>query len=281
VTSEAHLKELGNFFKARRGELSADIVGSHAITGRRRVPGLRREEVAALAGISVDYYKRLEQGRIQPSASVLGALGRVMDLTDDECDYVFELAGRPIDVARRVVQTVQPQLRRLLDDLTATPGMILGRRMDILAWNPLAAALICDFAKLPPPQRNYAHVLFTGPSMKSLYPDWDDVALNCVATLRRQAVACPDDPQLTELVEELSAHDADFRRWWAEHRVAPRGGGTKVLNHPAVGELVLDWDTLVCSVDPDQQLVIWTAEPATTSRERLSALALSLQTVGA
>ena len=280
MTSSAQLTELGSFFKARRGELNSASAGLPAGNGQRKVPGLRREEVATLADISVDYYKRLEQGRIQPSISVLTALTRVMNLTDDERDYVLELAGRQMLVPRRTVQTVQPQLRRLLDDLTATPGMILGRRMDILAWNQLAAALICDFTKIPAPQRNYARVLFTDPSMKTLYPKWDEVALNCIATLRRQAAASPDDPQLGALVDELSACDDFFRRWWAAHRVAPRGGGTKVLNHPVVGEVTLDWDTLVCSIDPEQQLVIWTAAPGTRSHQALSILSAHAEVVG-
>ncbi len=280
VTSSAHLTELGSFFKARRGELSSTSAGIPAGNGQRKVPGLRREEVATLADISVDYYKRLEQGRIQPSISVLTALTRVMNLTDDERDYVLELAGRQMPVPRPTAQTVQPQLRRLLDDLTATPGMILGRRMDILAWNQLAAALICDFGKIPAPQRNYARVLFTDPSMRTLYPKWDEVALNCIATLRRQAAASPDDPQLGALVDELSACDDFFRRWWAAHRVAPRGGGTKVLNHPVVGEVTLDWDTLVCSIDPEQQLVIWTAAPGTRSHQALSILSAHAEVVG-
>ncbi len=279
MTSSARLTELGSFFKARRSKLNSASAGLPAGNGQRKVPGLRREEVATLADISVDYYKRLEQGRIQPSISVLTALSRVMNLTDDERDYVLELSGRQILAPRPTVQTVQPQLRRLLDDLTATPGMILGRRLDILAWNRLAAALICDFTKIPTPQRNYARVLFKDPSMRTLYPQWDEVALNCIATLRRQAAASPDDPQLGALVDELSACDDFFRRWWAAHRVAPRGGGTKVLDHPVVGELSLDWDTLVCSIDPDQQLVIWTAEKGTRSHQALSILSAHAEVV--
>ena len=279
MATSAHLKELGQFFKVRRSELSSVGLGLPAVNGQRRVPGLRREEVAALADMSIDYYKRLEQGRIQPSVSVLRALARVMNLSDAERDYVLELAGKQLDAPRPAVQTVQPHLRRLLDDLTATPGMILGRRLDILAWNPLAAALIYDFTKIPAPQRNYARVLFTQPSMKELYPDWDDVALNCIATLRRQTAAYLDDPELGALIDELSSCDDFFRRWWAAHRVAPRGGGTKVINHPMVGELILDWDTLVCSVDPDQQLVIWTAEAGSHSYDALTTLCARTEVV--
>lgn len=137
MTSNVHLNELGEFLKARRAELTPRTAGLPETDGPRRVTGLRREEVAFLAAISTDYYTRLEQGRIQPSAQVLAALVRVLQLGDDQREYLFRLAGRETArPRRRAVQKVDPQLRRLLDDLTATPGMVLGRRMDILAWNP-------------------------------------------------------------------------------------------------------------------------------------------------
>ncbi|WP_322761943.1 helix-turn-helix transcriptional regulator [Frankia sp. Cr2] len=274
MTSDAHLNELGEFLKARRAELSPRTVGLPDIGGPRRVPGLRREEVAQLAAISNDYYTRLEQGRIQPSAPVLAAIARVLRLGDDQRDYVFELAGKHTGgPRRRAAQKVQPQLRRMLDDLTATPGMVLGRRMDILAWNSLAAALIVDFAEIPEKKRNYVRLLFSDPAMKMLYPDWETPARNCVAQLRMQAAKYPDDPRLIALVGELSVRDADFRQWWGAHHVAARGGGTKVLNHPVAGELILDWDTLIATTDPEQELVIWTAQPGTPSYDGLRFLA--------
>ncbi|WP_406480902.1 helix-turn-helix domain-containing protein [Streptomyces sp. NBC_01615] len=270
MTSDAHLNELGEFLRARRAELSPRTVGLPESGGPRRVSGLRREEVALLAAISTDYYTRVEQGRMRPSAPVLATIARVLHLGDDQRDYLFELAGKEAGrPRRRSVQKIQPQLQRLLNDLTATPGMVLGRRDDILAWNHLAAALVTDFGKIPEKKRNYVRLLFTDPAMKSLYADWEGVARGTVAQLRREAARYADDPRLTALVGELSVQDAHFRQWWGAHRVAARTVGTKTLNHPVAGELVLDWDTLTCSTDPDQQLVIWSAEPGTPSYEGL------------
>ncbi|MFF2775983.1 helix-turn-helix domain-containing protein [Streptomyces sp. NPDC058052] len=266
--------ELGAFLKARRAELSPGAVGLPETVGRRRVNGLRREEVALLAAISTDYYARIEQGRIQASSPVLYALARVLRLDDDQRAYLLELAGRPpARAARRTSQRVQPRLRRLLDDLGTTPGIVLGRRMDILAWNPLAAALVGDFSSIPEKNRNYIRMLFTDPGMRELFADWTNVAHTCVAQLRMEAAKDPGNPRLAALVGELSVRDADFRRWWAAHHVAVRGVGTKVLRHPVVGELTLDWDTLVPTVDADQQLVVWTAEPGSPSHDALRILA--------
>ncbi|MEV5978419.1 helix-turn-helix transcriptional regulator [Streptomyces sp. NPDC052114] len=266
--------ELGAFLKARRAELSPTAAGLPETGGRRRVSGLRREEVAVLASISTDYYTRIEQGRMQASASVLHTLARVLHLDDDQRAYMLELAGRPpARPARRTPQKAQPRLRRLLADLGTTPGIVLGRRMDILAWNPLAAALVADFSSIPEKNRNYIRMLFTDPRMRELYADWDNVAHTCVAQLRMEAARDPDNPRLAALVGELSVQDADFRRWWAAHHVAVRGVGTKVMRHPVVGELTLDWDTLAPTVDADQQLVVWTAEPGSPSHDALRILA--------
>ena len=274
MTRDAHLNELGEFLRARRAELSPRAVGLPDTGTPRRVPGLRREEVAQLAAISTDYYTRLEQGRIQASAPVLGAITRVLHLNDDQCDYLFGLAGRNISrPRRRSGQKVQPQLRRLLDDLTATPAVVMGRRMDVLAWNSLAAALVTDFGQIPEKHRNYIRLIFTDPAVRALYSDWETVARTCVAQLRMEAAKYPDDPRLTALVGELSVQDPHFRRWWAAHHVATLSVGTKVFHHPVAGDLTLDWDTLTASTDPDQQLVIWTAEPGTPSHDALRILA--------
>ncbi|KOT95009.1 XRE family transcriptional regulator [Streptomyces sp. NRRL F-5755] len=274
MTSSAHRNELGEFLKARRGELTPRAVGLPDSGAPRRVKGLRREEVAQLAAISTDYYTRLEQGRMQASASVLEVLARVLHLDDDQRAYLYELAGKDhARPRRRARQRVQPQLRRLLDDLGSTPAMVLGRRVDILAWNTLAAALVTDFAAIPEKRRNYARILFTDPAMKRLYADWETVARTCVAQLRMEAAKYPTDPGLTELVGELSVQDRQFRQWWGEHRVATRNVGTKTLRHPVVGDLTLDWDTLTASTDPDQQLVIWTAEAGSPSHDALRVLA--------
>lgn len=265
--------ELGDFLKARRTELSPAAVGLPG-GGRRRVPGLRREEVALLASISPDYYTRLEQGRRRAAEAVLDALASALRLSEDERVYLFELsgkdAGRP---RRRPAQRVKPQLQSLLGDLTNTPAFVLGRCTDILAWNPLAAALFTDFALLPEKERNFIRLAFLDPAVRALYSDWNYVARACVAQLRMEAARDPGNPRLTTLVGELSVRDPDFRRWWGDHHVAARTAGTKTFHHPVVGELTLDWSTLTDAADPDQQLIALTAVPGTPSRDGLRLLA--------
>lgn len=273
-SSNTQRSELGDFLKARRSELTPAMVGLADPNSRRRVNGLRREEVALLASISTDYYTRLEQGRRQASREVLDIIAGVLRLDDDEREYMFELAGKDADrPRRRAPQRVEPQLERLLDDLTTTPAMVLGRRMDVLAWNPMATALFGDFAAIPDKQRNFVRQVFTDPAMRELYQDWAEVAQTGVAQLRMEAARDPKDPRLTNLVGELSVIDEDFRRWWGAHRVAVRGMGTKVLRHPVAGELTLDWSTLTCATDPDQQLITYTAARGTPSHDGLRILA--------
>ena len=271
MNSSAHRKELGQFLKARRAELSPRTVGLPETDRRRRVTGLRRDEVAVLASISTTYYTRLEQGRITPSAAVLSELVRVLHLSDDQRDQLFELAGKDGGgPRRRAPQKAHPRLLTVLNELSVAPGMILGRHLDILAWNPMAAALFgTDFAKIPAPRRNYVRRLFTDPAMRTLYADWQESARNSVAVLRQQAAACPDDLRLTALVGDLSVRDDQFRAWWGGRHVAPRAGGTKSFHHPVAGELTLGWDALTCVADPDQQLVVFAAEPDSRAYEGL------------
>jgi transcriptional regulator with XRE-family HTH domain len=270
-----NLNELGEFLKARRAELTPGDVGLPDSPQARRVVGLRREEVALLGAISTDYYTRLEQGRIQASGPVLGELAQVLRLNEDQRAYLFQLAGKDLlqRPYRRARQKVQPQLRRLLDDLTTTPAFVMGRRTEILAWNAMAAALVADFGQIPEKRRSYIRLLFTDPAMRTLYPDWENVARMAVAQLRMEAARAPGDPRMNALVGELSTRDEQFRTWWAAHLVAGRGVGTKHLNHPVVGALTLDWDTLSCAVDPEQHLIVWTAEPGSTSDDGLRLLA--------
>jgi transcriptional regulator with XRE-family HTH domain len=280
MAGDAQRTELGDFLQARRSELSPAEVGLPGTGHRRRVPGLRREEVAALASISTDFYTRIEQGRRRASKEVLSALARVLRLSADERDYVFELSGREQRPGRPAPQQAQPQLRRLLDDLTTTPAVVLGRRTDILAWNPMAAALFTDFGRLPEQQRNFVRLVFCDDGVRGLYPHWEYAARNGVAQLRREAAQDPDDPDLAALVDELSQRDKDFRRWWTAHQVAVRGTGTNQVRHPVVGELTLDWAALVCTADPNQQLFTWTAQPGTPSHDALRDLAARVNAGG-
>ncbi|WP_405444718.1 helix-turn-helix transcriptional regulator [Streptomyces erythrochromogenes] len=159
------------------------------------------------------------------------------------------------------------------DTVRAPPGRAGRRRMDILAWNPLAAALLTDFSQLTDKQRNYARLVFSDSEMRRRYANWEKVAPDCVAFLRMEDARHPDDPSLTELVGELSIKDPHFRQWWAAHNVAAQTTGVKTLRHPLVGELTLDWETLAVAADPDQQLVVWTAAPGTPSHDSLDFLA--------
>lgn len=271
MTSDEHRNELGEFLKARRAELSLRTVGLPDNGTPRRVAGLRREEVALLAKISTESYTRLEQGRIRPSASMLTTLARVLHLGDAHRDQLFALgateAGRP---RHRAVQKVRPQLRRLLDELAVAPALVLGRNMDVLAWNPLATALLTDFAAIPDRKRNLVRILFTDPGMKTLCGDWETSARGCVAQLRTQALKRPDDPRLAALVGELSMRDVQFRQWWGGPHTPYRAVGGKAFHHPVAGPLTLDWDAFPCGTD--QVLGVWTAEPGTPSYDRLRIL---------
>ncbi|MFJ4874087.1 helix-turn-helix domain-containing protein [Streptomyces sp. NPDC088745] len=288
MTGSAHLRELGEFLRHRRGELTPAQVGlpERAHT-RRRVRGLRREEVAELAAISTDYYVRIEQGRLAPSPPVLDSLARELRLDADQRTYAEGLVAQAARTGHRTTPRrsprphVHPHLTRLLGQLTTTPAIVFGPRLDILAWNPLAAELLCDFAAVPESERNYIRMVFTDPAMRDVYPDWEDVARTCVEVLRMEAGTHPADPALTALVGELAVADRQFRAWWAEHRVAHQDFGSKRIAHPAVGELTLDWDTFRYAGSPEQQLVLWSAEPGTPDAERLSALARGTARPGA
>ncbi|MGW8746574.1 helix-turn-helix domain-containing protein [Streptomyces sp. NPDC055794] len=266
-------KELGTFLKARRAELEPLQVGLPDTGPQRRVAGLRREEVAQLAAISVDYYTRVEQGRMQASVPVLEAIARALRLSDDQRTYLFELAGRPpIETPAPSDRAVPPHTRRLLDQLTESPVVVLSDTMDVLAWNRLAAALLTDFGQVPEEDRNYVWLLFNDPALRALYDDWESGAHACVAYLRMHTARRPDDPRLRRLLERM-AHHADFQHWWQTREVAVQGAGSKVFHHPVAGTLVLDWDTLTSSTSPQQHVVIWTAESGSPSEKGLRHLA--------
>ncbi|MGD1225809.1 helix-turn-helix domain-containing protein [Streptomyces krungchingensis] len=272
-TGAGDRKELGTFLKARRAELDPFQVDLPDTVTPRKVAGLRREEVAKLASISTDYYTRVEQGRMQASVPVLQALARALRLNDDQRAYLFDLAGRPPDEppapSRRAIA---PHTRRLLDQLTESPALVLSDTMDVLAWNRLAAALLTDFGQVPAEDRNYVWLLFNDPALRALYDDWHAGARACVAYLRMHTARHPDDPGLRDLLARMDPH-ADFQRWWQAREVAVQGTGNKVFHHPVAGTLVLDWDTLTSSTAPDQHIVVWTAQPGSPSEQGLRRLA--------
>jgi transcriptional regulator with XRE-family HTH domain len=265
--------ELGAFLRARRSELGPSDVDLPEGGRQRRVAGLRREEVAQLAAISTDYYTRLEQGRIGPSAPVLASLARVLRLDDDQRTYMYELVGTPAKSRRRAPQKVKPYLQRLLDRIDA-PAIVMTPTHDILAWNPLAAALMVDFAEIPERERNFMRLLFTDPRMRSLYPEWEELARSVVSYIRMEAARKPDDPRLAELVGDLSIRDAQFRQWWAGTHVAVKRRGTRTYDHPVVGEITLEWDALTSDAEPDQQIIVYTPESGSRSEQALRELAV-------
>ncbi|MFF0291908.1 helix-turn-helix domain-containing protein [Streptomyces sp. NPDC005262] len=266
-------KELGVFLKARRADLDPLQVGLPDTGTQRRVKGLRREEVAQLAVISTDYYTRVEQGRMQASVPVLEAIARALRLTGDQRTYLFELAGRArSEPPARSSREITEHCRRLLDQLTESPAVVLSDTMDVLAWNQLAAALLTDFAQVPEADRNYVWLLFNDPTLRALYEDWPAGAHACVAYLRMHTAHHPDDPRLQHLLERMAPH-ADFQHWWQNREVAVQGTGNKIFHHPVAGTVTLDWDTLTSSTTPDQHIVIWTAPPDSPSAKGLRLLA--------
>ncbi|MGW0315100.1 helix-turn-helix transcriptional regulator [Streptomyces flavidovirens] len=269
--------EIREFLRTRRARITPDQAGLAPHGGARRVPGLRREEVAQLAGVSVDYYIRLERGRTQNvSETVLDAVARALRLDDTERAHLFDLAQPTTARTRRkrplAPQRVHPVLYRTLDSLTV-PAVVQGRRTDVLAANRLAHALYTDFEARPRRERNFARFVFLDEAARTLYADWNQVAGDCLAMLRLYAGRQPDDPQLTELIGELSLHSDTFRRMWADHDVIAHTTGTKRLHHPLVGDLTLDYLVLAVEGDPEQTLTIYTPEPASPSAEALGLLA--------
>ncbi|MGA5304767.1 helix-turn-helix domain-containing protein [Nucisporomicrobium flavum] len=270
--------ELKEFLRSRRARLRPEENGIAGTAGGRRVPGLRREELARLAGISVDYYVRLEQGRnLNPSDAVLDAIARALRLDDTERAHLFALARATPARRRRPVrpQGVAPATYQLLETLdeAVSPALVLGRRLDVLAINRTARTLVGDFLALPARERNYARFVFLDAAARDLHPDWAAVAADTVATLRLDAGRHPDDPALGALVGELSVRDEDFRRWWADHRVLARSNGTKRYHHPVVGDLTLTYQALTLPDDPDQTLFVYTATSGTPAHTALRLLA--------
>ncbi|WP_203820096.1 helix-turn-helix transcriptional regulator [Paractinoplanes ferrugineus] len=262
---------LGEFLRSRRARLQPEEVGLRPLPTRRRVPGLRREELAQLAGVSVDYYVRLEQGRgPHVSDAVLDAVATALRLADDERAHLRDLA-RPRRTARRPVppQRVRPQLRQLLYAMTDVPAFVVGRRTDVLAWNPLGAALIADFGVLPPRERNFARLILLDEHTGALFRDRRRKARDIIAFLHLDAGRHPHDPHLAELVAELTRHSELFRQLWPEHPVADKHHASYEVNHPLAGAMLLAQEALRAPDDPDQTLVTYTAEPGSPSEASL------------
>lgn len=266
-------RELAAFLKDRRARVQPQDVGLEA-GPRRRTPGLRREEVARLAGMSVDYYIRLEQARgPHPSRQILGALARALRLTDDERDYVYNLAGERPSPPAGPPQDVPASILHLLHRMDDTPAYVLDAKYDVLAWNPLAAALITNFGALAPGDRNAIRWLFgSDPDPASLEgTEYWGFCQDSVADLRAASARYPSDPGVRGLVAEMRACSRVFRALWEEREVRTRGSNRKTIHNPLVGAVDLHCDVLHVP-DRDQKVVLYTAAPGTPSYEALKLL---------
>jgi transcriptional regulator with XRE-family HTH domain len=260
--------ELGAFLRSRRERVVSELVGLDP-GPRRRVPGLRREELAQLVHVSADYLVRLEQGRVgRPSPEIVDCLARVLMLDDAERRHLFRLAGASEPAVAGDGTMVRPGLALLVRSLEPSPAVLLSRRLDLLAWNPAADALLGPFGG----ERNYARLVFCDPRTRSLHADWEEAARQTVALLRFAAARNPDDATLRALVDELRAADPRVETWWDAHDVAQKSHGAKHYRHPQVGDLTLHYEALVLAEDGDQILTIYAAEPGSTDGERLAAL---------
>ncbi|MCO1574204.1 helix-turn-helix transcriptional regulator [Crossiella sp. SN42] len=270
-------RELADFLRRARAQVDPARAGLPPDGRVRRVPGLRREEVARLAGVSSDYYARLEQGRrIVPSAAVVAAIGRALELDAAGRAHLADLIGlttRPVRQPARGVQRVRPGLYQLLDALDGEPALVLGRRTDILAANRMAKALFTDFDQMPAAQRNYARWMFLDEDARSLFADWPDQARAAVESLRFEVGRDPEDRATVELVTELRQHSREFGQWWEQHRVHQRTHGSKRLRHPLAGDLTVEYETLTLPGDPDTTLFVYTTEDGSPSRRAMNLLA--------
>ncbi|WP_181775598.1 helix-turn-helix transcriptional regulator [Amycolatopsis pittospori] len=264
--------ELAAVLRTARSRVKPADVGLPA-GPRRQVPGLRREEVAQLAGLGVDYVIRLEQGRgPRPSTQVLGALARALRLSDDDRDTLFRLAGSAPPQAGRVPMHVRPSVLRLLDRMSDLPALVLSAKSDVLAWNPLATALFGDFSELPPARRNLIRQRFlgTGVGRVTLSPDSDSAA-DCVGCLRTARARYPDDPDLARLIADLRTGSAPFDSLWQAARSGRLRAGSTTIKHSELGPLTLDCDVLLVP-ETDQTVLVYSAEPGTSSASALELL---------
>lgn len=276
--------ELGEFLRSRRARWNPADLGLPDHGGRRRVPGLRREELALLAGVSVDHYVRLEQGRtLQFSEEVLDAVARALRLDATEREHLYRLA-RPYSsqvyqgTGKRERQEVRPGLRRLLESATDVPAYVVGLGTDVLAWNRLAAALLTDFGTLPPHERNLAWLVCHDERFRALFADPSAKMRDIAAYLRFDIGRHPDDPALGALVAEL-CRDADFAQVWARHDVRDKTHGRYTYRNPVVGEITLDYETFRAPDDPDQALIMQTVPEGSPAEAAMRLLAAWAQTV--
>jgi transcriptional regulator with XRE-family HTH domain len=270
--------EIREFLATRRARITPQQAGL-ATYGRRRVPGLRREEVAMLAGVSTDYYSRLERGNLTGvSDSVLDAIARALHLDEAEYAHLHDLAraaNTTPHTRRRPApkQRIRPVVQRILDGMTTMPAIVLNGRLDLLAANRLALALYSPVYDDPSRPVNLARFCFLNPHATALYPHWDDAANSTVAMLRIEAGRSPYDRALSDLIGELSTRSETFRNRWAAHNVVLHRAGTKQFHHPVVGDLSLAYEVMELSADTGLTLTAYSPEPDSPSQDGLALLA--------
>jgi len=271
--------EIREFLISRRDRITPEQVGLPTFgTGPRRVKGLRREEVALLAGVSVDYYTRLERGNLSgASETVLEAIARALQLDDTERAHLFDLAratqAAPMRRRRRSPRQVRPSVQQMLDAMAGVPAFVRNARLDILAANTLGRALYSQHFESPAQPPNTARFVFLDERSKSFYLDWDRIAGDAVAILRAEAGRDPYDRGLSDLVGELSTRSELFRTLWATHNVYRHDAGTKRFHHPIIGELTVNWEAMELVADPGLTMFVYTAEPGSKSEQALNLLA--------
>lgn len=270
-------QEISEFLSSRRARLAPEQVGFGA-GGNRRVPGLRREEVAVLAGVSSEYYRRIERGSLSGvSEEVLGAIADALQLDEAETSHLFDLARATHGLRTRTRKTsgerVRPGIQDLIDSMLGVPAWVRNQRMDVLATNALGSALYAPLLASEVAQGNNARFLFLDPASRDYYPDWERGADDVVAVLRGYTGQNPQDKALSNLIGELVTQSTEFSRRWAAHNVKYHRTGTKRLHHPEVGELELRYEALELPSDPGLTLFTYFPQPETATAERLRLLA--------
>lgn len=280
-----HGHEMRDFLTSRRARITPEQAGLPAYGTNRRVAGLRREEVALLAGVSIDYYTRLERGRAHgASESVLEGIARALQLDEAERAHLFDLARAAAPAApraprRSAPQQVRPSVRRILDSMIAAPAYVRNARLDILAANRLGAALFAPVLNSPAQPANNARFLFLDLAAREFYLDWERQAQDVVAMLRTETGQNPHDKALSNLIGELSTRSDHFRTWWAAHNVRFHRTGVKRFHHPVVGDLTLTYEALDLAADSGLRISAYSAEPGTASDDALKLLATWAATV--
>lgn len=273
-------KQISEFLRSRRARITPADVGLSG-SGRRRTPGLRREEVAQLAGVSVDWYTWLEQGRdINASEQVLSSIARILRLDEAETRYLFTLANgsghavpNPVSAnAARKIESVSPVLQALLDGLETTPALIYDQRWDILAWNAAYCALFVNPETLPPDDRNALWLVFTNTFLHQFLEDWGDHMMDVVAQFRADYGRNPGDPRCEAILKRVMEASPQFREWWPLHEVQDRHHRRKAYHHPLVGQMVMEENTFNLAEYPGLRMVLFIPMPGTSTENRVRQL---------